>query len=84
MKRHGHPWISYGREDMTNGAYCSRFHDGHMTDRDEMVRDGIFFDTLDGRGNGHGFYSSSSLDKYHDHHYYHMYNRGDRGYLSDE
>lgn len=55
-----------------------------MSDRDDRVRDGIFLDTLDRRGNGHGFYSSSGPDMYHGHHRYHSHRRSDKGYFSDE
>lgn len=32
---------------MTNGAYGSRSHGGHRSDRDDMVRDLTSLDTLD-------------------------------------
>ena len=39
---------------------------------------------LDKRGSGYKFYSSSGLDRYHDHHRYHPYKRSDRGVFPDE
>lgn len=64
---------------MTNGAYGSRSHGGHKSDRD--VR---FFDAPDRRGSGHGLYSSYGSNRYHGYHLYHPYRRSDKGYLSDE
>ena len=69
---------------MTNGAYGSRFHGGHKLDRDDMVRDGIFFDTLKRRRDRHSYYSSYNSDRHYDHHRYHPYRRSDRGYFPDE
>lgn len=69
---------------MTNGAYGSRSHDGHWSNRDDMVRDGRFLDTLDKRGDEHGFYSYSGSDRYHGHHRYHHYKRNGRGYLLND
>lgn len=62
----------------------SRSHGGHKSDIDDMIRDGKFLDAPDRKGSGHGFYSSSSSDKYHGHDRYHCYRKGDKGYLSDE
>jgi len=75
---------SHGKEDKTNGAYDSRSHGGHRSDRDDMVRGGSLLDTPNSRGNGHTFYSSSSSDRHYDRHRYHPYKRSDRGYFSNE
>jgi len=69
---------------MTNGAYGSRYRDGHRSDRDDAIKDGIFLDTLDRRGSGHQIYSSSSSDRHHGHHCYKPYKRNDKGYFLDE
>ena len=50
--------ISHGHKDKSNGAYGSRSHGGHRSDRDDTVRDGILLDTLDRRGDGYKCYSS--------------------------
>ena len=47
LQRQGPPWINHGKEERTNGAYGSRSHGGHMSDIDNMVRDGILLDTPD-------------------------------------
>ena len=70
--------------DKMLGAYGNRSPDGHRSDRDDMVRDGILLDTPDGRGDIHMYHSSSGSDKHHDRHHYHPYRRSDRGYFLDE
>ena len=52
-----------------------------MSDRDDMIRDGRFMDTLKKRVDVHMFYSSSGFDMYHDHRHCHPYRRSDRGYF---
>lgn len=76
---HGNPWIGYGYEDRTNGAYGSRYPSGHRSNRDETA-----LDTPNRRGSGHGFYSSFGSDSYHGRHHYHPYTRSDKGYLPYE
>jgi len=72
------------QEDRINGAYGSRSHGGHRSDRGDTIRDGRFLDTSNKRGDGHKFYSSSSSDRYHGHHRYHPYRWSDRGYFPSE
>lgn len=67
-----------------NGAYGSRSHGENMSDRDDIIRDEKFLDTLDRRGNRHRYYSSSGSDRHYDCHRYHPYKRSDRGYLLGE
>ena len=55
-----------------------------MSNRDDTVKYGRFFDTPDRRGIGHGFYTSCGSYMYHGHHNYHPYKRSDKGYLPDE
>jgi len=69
---------------MKNGAYGSRSHGGYRSNRDEMNKYGRILDTPDKRGDGHMFYSSSNYDMHYDHHHYHTYRSGDRGYFPDE
>lgn len=69
---------------MTNGAYGSKSHGGHKSDRDETIKDDRLLDTLDKRGYGHKFYSSSGFHRHYDRHCYHPYMRSDRGYFLDE
>jgi len=69
---------------MTNGAYVSRSHGGHRSDRYDTIRYDRFLDMPDRRGNGNMFYSSSSSDRYHGHHHYHPYRRNGGGYFPDE
>lgn len=63
--------INYDNEDTTNEDHGSRSHGGHTSDIDDMVRDGIFLDTSDMRGDRHIYYSSSDSDRHHNHHRYH-------------
>ena len=56
--------INYVKEDVTNGANGSRPHNGHRSNRDDMIRDGRFLDTSDRRVNGHKYYSSFGNEKY--------------------
>ena len=84
MQRHGPRRISHEQEDRTNGAYGSRTHGGHRSDRDDTVIDGRFLDTLKRRRDRDRYYSSSDLDRHYDHHHYHPYRRSDSGYLPDE
>jgi len=41
-------------------------------------------DTLDKKGDGHRYYSSSGSHRNYDHHRYHPYRRSDRGYFPEE
>jgi len=84
LQRQGPLRISHGQEEITNGAYGSRSHGGHRSDRDDTVRDGKLLDTLNRRGDRHMYCSSSSFDRHYDHHHYHPYRRSDRGYFPDE
>jgi len=49
-----------------------------------MLRDGMFLDTLERRGDGHGFYSSFGSDRFYVHHHYHPYRRSDKKYFPYE
>ena len=55
-----------------------------MVDKDDTFRYGKFLDTIDRRGNGYGFYSSSGSDRYRGRHHYHPYKKSDSGYFPDE
>lgn len=66
-----------------NGAYGSRYHGYHRSGIDDTIRFGRLLDTLDIRGDGESYDSSSCLDRYHDHHCYHCYRRNDMGYFLD-
>jgi len=46
-----------------------------------MVRDGRLLDTLEWRGNGYKYYSTSRSDRHHDCHRYHPHKRIDKGYF---
>ena len=41
-------------------------------------------DTLNMRGGGYGFYSSSILERKHGHHHYHPYRKGEKTYFQYE
>lgn len=82
--------ISHGQDEKNKGAYGSRLpsrnrsYCGQMSERYDMIRDDRLFDTLDRRGVGHMYYSSSGSQRYHDRHHYHPYQRSDRGYFIDD
>ena len=84
LQRKGPIRINHGQEDMINGAYGSRSDGRHKSDRDDMVIDGMFLDTLDMRGDGQRFYSSFGSHKHHGHHHYHPYTRNEKGYFPYE
>ncbi len=84
MHQQGPLQINHEQEDITIGAYGSRSHGGHKLYREDTIRDGRLLDTLDRRGDGHGYYSSYGYDINHDRHCYHPYRRSDRGYFPDE
>ena len=48
------------------------------------MRDGRLLDTSNKRGDEHGHYCSSGLDRHYDRHRYHPYKRSDMGYLPNE
>jgi len=54
-----------------------------MSDREDTIRDGRSFDTMDRMGDRHMYYSSFGSDKNYDQHHYHPY-RSDKGYFSAE
>ena len=69
---------------MTNEAHGSRSQLGYGFDMDGTNTDGRFLDTLDRRGNDHGFYSSSGSKRQHRHHNHHPYRKSEKQYLSKE
>lgn len=84
LQQQGPRRIRYEQEDKNNGAYGSRSHGGHRSDRDDTFRDGKLLDTPDRRRDRYKHYSISNLDKHYDHQRYHLYKRSDRGYFLDE
>jgi len=72
------------RRKKIDGAYGSRSYGGNRSNRDDMVTDDRFLDTLDRRGDGYRYYSSSCLDRHYDRHHNHPYKRSDKGYFLDE
>ena len=84
LRRQGPRQISYEYEDRTNGAYGSQLHGGHKSDRDDILREGRWLDTLDRRRDKQKHDSSSNSNKHHDCHWYHPYRRSDRGYFPYE
>lgn len=70
LQQQGPHWINYEKKERTNGAYGSRSHGGHMSDRDNTVRDVRLLDTPESRRDRHMYYSSSDLDRHYDHHRY--------------
>jgi len=84
LQQQGPHWINYEQEDKTNGAYGSRPHVDHGSNRYDTVRDGILLDTSGMRGARHMYYTSFDLDRHYDHHRYHSYMRSDRRYLPNE
>ncbi len=84
LQQQGPLQIIHGHEDRNNGEYGRRYHNRHRLDRYDTIKDGRLLDTLDGRGIGHMYYSSSGSDRHHNHHHYHPYKRNDRVYFSDE
>lgn len=63
---------------MKNGAYGSRSHGGHRSNRDDTIRGGIWMDTPNRRGGSYGFYSSSGLERQHGHECCHPYGRNEK------
>ena len=84
MQRQGPLRISHEQDDKTNGAYGSRSHVGHRSDRYDTIRDGRLLDTPEKIRDRHMYYSSSDSDRHSDRHHYHPYRRSDRGYFPYE
>lgn len=64
LQRQGSCRINYQQDEKANGAYGSRLHGGHMSDRDDTVRDGRLLDTLERIRDRHMYYASSDSDRH--------------------
>jgi len=67
-----------------HGAYGNRSHGEYNMDKDDMIKDGRSFNTLDRRGDVRRYYSSFGSKRHYDHHHYHPCRRSHRGYFMEE